>query len=97
MATAETYSITHPDNVEGINLIVDGHSHILLQEGKRLADTVIVQANEYTKYLGKVVITFNNGESNLKASLISSEEVKANYDSDPEVEAMIKKCYNEYS
>ena len=77
------------ESVEGIDLIIDGHSHTLLKEGKRVGSTLIVMANEYTKYLGKVEVDFQNGEINLKASLLSAADVKENYEPDPEVETML--------
>src|SRR6056297_3921291 len=40
--------------VDGIDLIVDGHSHTVLEEGMMVGDTMIVQAGEYDKFLGVV-------------------------------------------
>jgi len=140
MATSETYSSTHPDNVEGIDftdvkeaarqyvdvlrnehgvdlvvglthvgidastelanqvdgidLIVDGHSHTLLQEGEWHNDTLIVQANEYTKYLGKVEISLGTDQPEMTASLMSAEDVKAEYEPDQDVIDMLDE-YNE--
>ncbi|MDA3734226.1 5'-nucleotidase C-terminal domain-containing protein [Niameybacter massiliensis] len=45
-------------NVKGIDLIVDGHSHTTLPQGKIVNDTLIVQTGEYTKNLGQVNILF---------------------------------------
>ncbi|MEG1149465.1 MAG: 5'-nucleotidase C-terminal domain-containing protein, partial [Niameybacter sp.] len=44
------------ENVKGIDIIVDGHSHTALPEGKVVNDTLIVQTGEYTKNLGQVNI-----------------------------------------
>ncbi|MBB5173390.1 bifunctional metallophosphatase/5'-nucleotidase [Texcoconibacillus texcoconensis] len=71
----------HPDarndlslaaNVEGIDVIVGGHSHTILQEpyvvtenaaGEEMSPTVIVQAGEYGQYLGHVNVGFDeNGD-----------------------------------
>lgn len=51
--------------VEGIDVIVGGHSHTLPQSYPTvIADdntpTLIVQANEYGKYLGRLDVVFNN-------------------------------------
>ncbi|RQD77540.1 MAG: bifunctional metallophosphatase/5'-nucleotidase [Halanaerobium sp. MSAO_Bac5] len=135
LATSDTYSTTHPDNVRGIDfadtvetsqryvdllineenadfiialthvglrgtteiaesvsgidLIVDGHSHDLLTSGEKVADTMIVQANEYTKYLGRVEITLNEASKEIEASVLSAAEVKDNYQPDPEIEALL--------
>lgn len=37
------------NNVEGIDIIIDGHSHSVLPEGKVVGDTLIVQTGEHTK------------------------------------------------
>ncbi|ADQ14378.1 bifunctional metallophosphatase/5'-nucleotidase [Halanaerobium hydrogeniformans] len=135
LATSDTYSTTHPDNVRGIDfentvetsqkyldilkneenadfvialthvglrgtteiaesvsgidLIVDGHSHDLLPSGKMVGETMIVQANEYSKYLGRVEITLNDDRKEIEAAVISASEVKENYQPDPEIEALL--------
>ncbi len=45
-------SIRMVENVDGIDLVVDGHSHTLY--GEKVNDTLIVQAGEYGKYVGTV-------------------------------------------
>ena len=139
LATSDTYSSTHPDNVvgidftdmiaasekyvevlknkkevdfiialthvgiksstkiakavAGIDLIVDGHSHSLLNSGERVGETLIVQTNEYSKYLGKVRVKFHTAEPELEASLIPAGEIKNRYEPDQEIIGML----NEYS
>ncbi|MGL4799384.1 MAG: 5'-nucleotidase C-terminal domain-containing protein [Cellulosilyticaceae bacterium] len=44
--------------VKGIDLIVDGHSHTSLPQGKVVNDTLIVQSGDYTKNIGQVNIYF---------------------------------------
>ena len=135
LATSDTYSTTHPDNVRGIDfdntvetsqkyldilkneenadfvialthiglkgtteiaesvsgidLIVDGHSHDLLTSGKMVGETMIVQANEYSKYLGRVEISLSEDRKEIEATLISAAEVKENYQPDSEIEALL--------
>jgi len=71
------------ENVSGIDLIIDGHSHHVLNEGMMVNDTMIVMAGEYSKYLGYVDMTIDDGSvSNINANLISREEtadVKEDY------------------
>lgn len=43
--------------VDGIDLILDGHSHSSPAEYQAVNNTVIASANEYMKYLGMVTIT----------------------------------------
>ena len=54
--------------VKGIDLIVDGHSHHVLKEGKKVNNTLIVQAGEYDKNVGIV---------NVKVSDIKIAEMNA--------------------
>ena len=50
-------------NVPGIDIIVGGHTHVKLDEpfvvNKDTEPVVIVQANEYNKFLGQLDITFD--------------------------------------
>ncbi len=63
--------------VEGIDLIVDGHSHSKLDEGEVIGDTLLVQTGNYLENIGVVEIEFNNGELvNKTAKLIEFEEAK---------------------
>ncbi|MBW7457624.1 5'-nucleotidase C-terminal domain-containing protein, partial [Paenibacillus sepulcri] len=68
--------------VEGIDLIVGGHTHTLLDkpvvvQGDDAAPTVIVQANEWGKFLGRVDLAFDDqgvvmtGENLLKGGLMT--------------------------
>ncbi len=45
--------------VEGIDVIVGGHTHTKLLPPQQVEDTVIVQANEYDKFLGQLDVTFD--------------------------------------
>ncbi len=78
------------DSVEGIDLIIDGHSHSTLDtidnEGK---DTLIVSTGEYNNNLGIVNLTFTDGElSAVEPTLFSSEEA-ADLEADAEIAAAI--------
>jgi len=62
------------EEVDGIDLIVDGHSHNDLEEGLMVNDTLIVMAGEYDKNLGKVTLTLEDGQLiNKSAELVSKE------------------------
>lgn len=61
--------------VEGIDLIVDGHSHTELPEGKQVGDTLIVQAGEYDVNLGIVELKYGDGEIvEMTAKLFTKDE-----------------------
>jgi len=62
------------ENVSGIDVIIDGHSHTVLEEGLMVNGTLIAQAGEYDKNLGVVDVTVSEGEVTAQASLITKEE-----------------------
>lgn len=49
-------------NVNGIDLFVDGHSHTTLEEGKTVNGTLIVQTGDYLKNVGVVDLVVKNKE-----------------------------------
>lgn len=64
--------------VEGIDLIVDGHSHTKLEEGMVIGDTLLVQTGEHLKNIGVVDIEFVEGKiKNKTAKLVTFEEAVA--------------------
>jgi len=48
------------EQVSGIDLIVDGHSHTVLEQGLKTGDTLIVQTGEYGNNLGVVELTIDD-------------------------------------
>jgi len=75
-----SYGITSrmvAENIKGIDLIVDGHSHTMLENGLKVGDTLIVQAGEYMKNVGVVEISVKNDKvTNVYPFLIAASEVK---------------------
>jgi len=62
--------------VEGIDLLIDGHSHQTISQ--TINGTLVVQTGEYLKNAGLVTITVENGEvSNKTSKLIAKEEMAA--------------------
>ncbi len=51
--------------VEGIDLIVSGHSHTKIDEAIEVNDTCIVSAGEYGKYLGVANMSFSGSKATL--------------------------------
>jgi 2',3'-cyclic-nucleotide 2'-phosphodiesterase (5'-nucleotidase family) len=79
--------------VEGIDLIVDGHSHQRLPEGVWVNKTLIVQTGCYSSDIGLVRISFSNdGSKLLSARLIDVVEADS-LDPEPLVTAAIER-YN---
>lgn len=87
-------SSTIAKQVSGITLIVDGHSHHRLEQGKLINNTLIVSAHEYNKELGAVEIIFNRGNfHSISAKLISKEE-GMNVQEDADVLQLVNKIIN---
>ncbi|MFP3872438.1 MAG: bifunctional metallophosphatase/5'-nucleotidase [Candidatus Aenigmatarchaeota archaeon] len=49
-------------SVDGIDIIVGSHSHTPLHEPLRESGTIIVQADSYTDYLGRLELAYEDGE-----------------------------------
>lgn len=66
------------EQVDGIDLIVDGHSHTQLDQGLKVNDTLIVQTGEYDKNLGIVNITCKDKKiDTVSASLFTKEQASS--------------------
>ncbi len=57
------------EKVDGIDLIVDGHSHTVFESGSKVGDTLIVSTGDYTRYIGAVTI---DPKGNITAGLVNS-------------------------
>ncbi len=61
------------DTVEGINLIVDAHSHTVLEEAMMVGDTMIVQAGSGHDYIGKIKASSVENQIQLDYQLIKAD------------------------
>lgn len=62
---------------EGIDLIIDGHSHTELPQGLTVGETLIAQTGCYEHYFGRVTINFEDGKIiSKKAELLDVAAVK---------------------
>ncbi|NLL45342.1 MAG: LysM peptidoglycan-binding domain-containing protein [Clostridiales bacterium] len=61
LSSADT-SIKVAQAVEGIDLIIDGHSHTTLEQGHKVGGTLIVSTGEYGNNLGIVDVYFTDGK-----------------------------------
>lgn len=75
--------------VAGIDLIVDGHSHSVLKEGKLINGTLIVQAEAYTKNIGIVKMEVTDGALTSAVARLMPYEEAALLEADEEILAMI--------
>lgn len=75
--------------VDGIDVIISGHTHTLLEEPIVANDTYIVSAAEYGKYLGVVQLRYNSAGA---AKLVDYEliPIDENVEEDPEIGALVE-------
>lgn len=65
------------ESVEGIDVIIDGHSHTVLESGMTVNNTLIAQTGNYDKNLGFINIQIKDGKiTDKKAELLSAEKAK---------------------
>lgn len=89
-------SIKLAQEVDGIDLIVDGHSHTTLEEGMQVKDTLIVQSGFYDKNLGEVTVKLGKDGSKVEtAKLFTKEYAMENVEEDPAVRAIIEEVNTE--
>ncbi|MCL2662239.1 MAG: 5'-nucleotidase C-terminal domain-containing protein [Oscillospiraceae bacterium] len=56
--------------IDGIDVVLDGHSHTLLENGKVVGNTLIAQTGSHAQYIGIVEIMIENGVKTKEAHLI---------------------------
>ena len=84
------------ETVDGIDVVVGGHSHTKLEDAVVVNEneepTLVVQANEYSKYLGDLDVTFNADgvltDWNDQLLDLSTTEEKGGYEADPEAQTL---------
>lgn len=65
-------------NVKGIDVIVDGHSHTLLPDGKRVGDTIIVQTGGNGQGLGQLTLKLKDKKVvSASAKVLLFEDLKS--------------------
>lgn len=92
----KTVEVKLAETVEGIDVVVGGHSHTKLEDAVVVNEndepTLVVQANEYSKYLGDLQVTFDaNGvltEWDEELLDLSKKEEDGGYQADPEAETL---------
>ena len=81
--------------VEGIDVIIDGHSHTALENGMLVNNTLIAQTGDYDKNLGFVEIEVLNGEVIKKEARLMPVKDGADVVADEAVEKLIKEIEEE--
>ena len=75
--------------VDGIDVIISGHTHTLLEEAIVANDTYIVSAAEYGKYLGVVQLRYNSAGA-VKVVDYELIPIDENVEEDPEIGALVE-------
>lgn len=92
-------SIELAENVTGIDIIIDGHSHSKYDEGLLVGDVLIASANQYEAFLGAVVVEFDEDNNIVEkaAGLINVEEARALVEPNEDIAAFIEEINEEQS
>lgn len=78
--------------VPEIDIIVGGHSHTVLQEARRVGDTLIVQAGSYGRYIGQMELWVDSTRDAITASKSWLVPVDASvYGEDPETAEVVER------
>ncbi|MDR1748268.1 MAG: 5'-nucleotidase C-terminal domain-containing protein [Spirochaetaceae bacterium] len=80
-------SVELAENVPGIDLIIDGHSHTLLDEPVMAGGIPIVSANEWGRYIGHGVLHIKDGgvtDFSWNSVFVNASDID-NFPPDPEV------------
>ena len=74
--------------VDGIDVIVSGHSHTALEEAIMVGDTIIVQAGAYTRYVGELTVS-RGDDGGWGVDAYTLHELDDTIPGDPEVISMV--------
>ena len=97
-ASSEFTSKKIAEQVNGIDVIIDGHSHHTLEQGLKINNTLIVQAGSHNQYLGKIIINIKDKKiNNISAELLNENQVNKiiNNKVDNYIERELNKIENE--
>lgn len=84
------WGIAVAEAVDGIDILVDGHSHNLHENGITVNGTLVVQAGDHGRFVGRVDVFEVDGAFEFFASYINHEYAVANFESDAYVLALIE-------
>lgn len=81
-------SIKIAENVDGIDLMLDGHSHVI-NEGTMYGDTLLVASGYYGNAIGRVTIGFDNDEAvAVQVKIVTADEL-TDIESNSEVDSIV--------
>ena len=74
--------------VDGIDVIVSGHTHTILEEPIEVNDTLIVSCGPYTRNLGKLVLSKGRGETKAELKYYALLPIDGSVAEDEDMKAM---------
>ena len=77
------------EQVDGIDVIIDGHSHTALDEGLVVNGTLIAQTGEYDKNLGIIELDYADGAVTASKASLFAKDAAAEVAEDPAVLAVV--------
>ena len=83
-------SIMMAEELEGVDVLIDGHSHSEIQY-KAANGTYVVQTGTQLKNLGKVTVTFTNNDTYINTQLLNQEQYMV-YGKDNKVDKLYTKA-----
>ena len=86
--STQNTSVKLAENVEGIDIIVDGHAHTKMEKPLEVNGTYIVSANEWGKVVGKGTLTVVDGAL-VGFDWVAEEITTAKYPADAEIASII--------
>ena len=87
----EAWSLQIAEEVPGLHLIIDGHSHSLLNEGMWVGDVLLAQAGAHYRYLGAVEIHVSeDGSVHMDAFVIDHETAMEGFEAAADISALIE-------
>ncbi|WP_028551349.1 5'-nucleotidase C-terminal domain-containing protein [Paenibacillus sp. UNC451MF] len=82
-------SIKVAEQVPGIDVIIDGHSHSTLEKGMTVGGALIAQTGEYSKNIGKVDIALDGTKIKSKSASLIMKPATDNIQADPAVDKIV--------
>ncbi|MFE5322487.1 5'-nucleotidase C-terminal domain-containing protein [Paenibacillus sp. NPDC056579] len=82
-------SIKVAEQVPGIDVIIDGHSHTVLEKGMNVGSVLIAQTGEYSKNIGKVELTLDGTKLKSKTASLTMRPAANTIQADPAVLSII--------
>ena len=67
------------EEVPAIDVVIDGHSHTLFEEGLWVNDVLVAQAGAHGQYVGKIDITVLDGQVISKSASVIDKEAALNF------------------